>query len=329
MILKYVLKNFGRRKVRTILMILSLLVSIGLIVTMSATVETVRQSNVDLIASAMGRYDLSISKRDTSSDLFMPFDEVAPRILAADGGITAVYPRLETQIELNIGGELHQAYLLALDPAIDDVGFINVVEGEYTLGNGRAAIFEETARAQNLKVGDQIDVAYSFPVPREVGKTAVAGASQQRTNENFLITAIVRQDGVTSAAVSQGLIIHLDDAEAWLGLEGRVQSIIATVDPRLYETNNAETAALRVRDIGRNVQAALGDEYQYSLDKAAVLRDSAQGFLAIQALINTYGLMALGVVGLLVYTLVMHGQNRARQPILPIKSHNGGFFRRP
>ena len=257
MILKYVLKNFGRRKVRTILMILSLLVSIGLIVTMSATVETVRQSNVDLIASAMGRYDLSISKRDTSTDLFMPFDEVAPRILAADGGITAVYPRLETQIELNIGGELHQAYLLALDPAVDDVGFINVVEGEYTLGNGRAAIFEETARAQNLKVGDQIDVAYSFPVPREVGKTAVAGASQQRTNENFLIAAIVRQDGVTSAAVSQGLIIHLDDAEAWLGLEGRVQSIIATVDPRLYETNNAETAALRVRDIGRNVQAAL------------------------------------------------------------------------
>ncbi|MCB9434385.1 MAG: ABC transporter permease [Ardenticatenaceae bacterium] len=323
MILKYVLKNFGRRKVRTILMILSLLVSIGLIVTMSATVETVRQSNVDLIASAMGRYDLSISKRDTSTDLFMPFDEVAPRILAADGGITAVYPRLETQIELNIGGELHQAYLLALDPAVDDVGFINVVEGEYTLGNGRAAIFEETARAQNLKVGDQIDVAYSFPVPREVGKTAVAGASQQRTNENFLIAAIVRQDGVTSAAVSQGLIIHLDDAEAWLGLEGRVQSIIATVDPRLYETNNAETAALRVRDIGRNVQAALGDEYQYSLDKAAVLRDSAQGFLAIQALINTYGLMALGVVGLLVYTLVMTNVQEQRRDMAVLRILGG------
>lgn len=323
MILKYVLKNFGRRKVRTILMILSLLVSIGLIVTMSATVETMRQSNVDLIASAVGRYDLSITKRDTSSDLFMRFDEVAPRILAADGGITAVYPRIETQIELNIGGELHQGYLLALDPTRDDVGFINVVEGEYALGNGRAAIFEETARAQNLKVGDQIDVAYSFPVPREVGKTAVAGASQQRTNENFFITAIVRQDGVTGANISQGLIIHLDDAETWLGLNGRVQSIVATVDPRLYETNNAETAALRVRDIGRNVQAALGDEYRYSLAKAAFLRDSAQGFLAIQALINTYGLMALGVVGLLVYTLVMTNVQEQRRDMAVLRILGG------
>lgn len=323
MILKYVLKNFGRRKVRTILMILSLLVSIGLIVTMSATVETVRQSNVDLIASAVGRYDLSITKRDTSSDLFIPFDEVAPQILAADEAITAVFPRLETQIELNLGGELHRGFLLAIDPTIDDVGFINVVEGEYALGDGRAAVFEETARAQNLTVGDQVEVAYSFPVPREVGKTAVAGASQQRTSKTFLITAIVRQDGVTGANVSQGVIIHLDDADAWLGLGGRVRSIVATVDPRLYETNNAETAALRVRDIGRNVQAALGDEYQYGLEKAAVLRDSAQGFLALQALINIYGLMALGVVGLLVYTLVMTNVQEQRRDMAVLRILGG------
>ena len=51
MILKYVLTSFGRRKVRTILMILSLMVSTGLIVTMSATVETIRRSNIDLIAT--------------------------------------------------------------------------------------------------------------------------------------------------------------------------------------------------------------------------------------------------------------------------------------
>ena len=71
MILKYVLKNFSKRKVRTILMIMSLIVSTGLIVTMSATVETIRQSNVDLIASAVGRFDLSISKVDTSPEPFL------------------------------------------------------------------------------------------------------------------------------------------------------------------------------------------------------------------------------------------------------------------
>lgn len=323
MVLKYVLKNFSRRKVRTILMILSLLVSIGLIVTMSATVETMRQSSIDLIANETGRFDLSISKRDTSSDLFIPFDEVAPQILAADENITAVHSRIETEIELNIDGELRQAFLLALDPDSDDVGFVDVIEGEYVLGDGQVALFENTAREQNLSVGDRLNVAYSFPVPREVGKTAVAGASQQRTNESFLITAIVRQDGVAQGRISRGIIAHLDDAQAWLGLAGRVQSVIATVDPSLYETNNSETAALRVRNIGRNVQTQLGDDYQYDLAKAAVLRDAAQGFLAIQALINTYGLMALAVVGLLVYTLVLTNVQEQRRDMAVLRILGG------
>jgi putative ABC transport system permease protein len=60
-----------------------------------------------------------------------------------------------------------------------------------------------------------------------------------------------------------------------------------------------------VRDVAVNIQAALGDQYIYRLDKAVVLEETAQMFLVIQALISTYGLMSLAVVGLLVYTLVM------------------------
>ncbi|MEM8860436.1 MAG: hypothetical protein AAGD96_19095, partial [Chloroflexota bacterium] len=78
MILSYVLKNFRRRKVRTILMVLSLIVSTGLIVSMSATVETIRRSNVDLISSAIGRFDISVSKTDISPDPFVEIDRTAP-----------------------------------------------------------------------------------------------------------------------------------------------------------------------------------------------------------------------------------------------------------
>ena len=37
--------------------------------------------------------------------------------------------------------------------------------------------------------------------------------------------------------------------------------LVGMVDPALYETNNAEQAALRVRDVARAVQQQLGDEY--------------------------------------------------------------------
>jgi len=313
MVLKYVLKNFSRRKVRTILMIIALMVSTGLIVTMSSTVATIRQSSVDLIASAAGRYDLSVSKRDTSSDPFISFDEVSPLILAADDQITAIYPRIESSVELDANDNLGSISLIALDPGSDDIGFIDVIDGQYELGNKQAALLEDTAHNYNLEVGDSIDISYSFPLPREVGKSNASGASEKRTSERFTISAIVRQDGVTSGGAREGLIVHLADAQEWLDLPGRVGSIIATVEPSLYETNNAETAALRIRDVVQAVQAQLGDEYNYSLEKAMAISGAAEAFLAIQALINTYGLVALAVVGLLVYTLVMTNVHEQRR----------------
>ncbi|MCA9926185.1 MAG: hypothetical protein KC421_27630, partial [Anaerolineales bacterium] len=323
MILRYVLKNFSRRKVRTILMILSLLVSTGLIVTMSATVETIRQSNVDLIASAVGRFDLSVRKVDTSPDLFFPIDEVSAQVWAADERITAVYPRMEADIELNSRGNIGRGTLLALDPNTDDIGFIDVVEGDYTLGDGQVAVLEETALNFDIGVGDTVDISYSFPLPREVGEEAVVGASERRMTRRFTVNSIVRQDGVTDGSVRTGFIIALADMQAWLNIPDRAQQLVATVDPGLYETNNAELAALRVRDVARAVQQQLGDEYQYALSKASALDGAAQAFLAIQALINTYGLTALGVVGLLIHTLVMTNVQEQRRDMAILRILGG------
>ncbi len=103
MILKYVLKNFRRRKVRTAMMVLSLMVSTGLIVAMMATVETIRQSTVDLVASGVGRYDLSVHRSETSPEQFIAISETTRLVRAADDQITAVYPRFRSEIELIAG----------------------------------------------------------------------------------------------------------------------------------------------------------------------------------------------------------------------------------
>ena len=68
-----------------------------------------------------------------------------------------------------------------------------------------------------------------------------------------------------------------------------------------------------MRDVAVNVQAELGDQYAYRLDKAQALDQAAQAFLVMQALITTYGLMSLAVVGLLVYTLVMTNVQEQRR----------------
>jgi ABC-type antimicrobial peptide transport system permease subunit len=247
---------------------------------------------------------LLVQKAETSPEPFIPVSEVSQAILAADDHITAVYPRFVSSVELSADGRQRSGTMIAIDPA-ENVGFVEVISGTYELGNMQTAVLEATALNYNLQIGDVLDIAYSFPQPREEGQPSPAGSSQRRATARFSVSAIVRQNGITSAGVSDGLIVHLADAQSFLGLPDRASQLIALVQPSLYEARDAETAALAVRDVAVNVQAALGEQYSYSLDKAGALDQSAQAFLILQALINTYGLMALGVVGLLVHTLVM------------------------
>ena len=147
------------------------------------------------------------------------------------------------------------------------------------LGNEQVAVLEETALNFGLIVGDVVDMSYSFPLPREEGRQAPAGASERRSTDRFTISAIVRQDGVTSTDVRTGFIVDLADVQAWLNLPGQAQALVVPVDPALYETNNAEVAALRVRDIARAVQAALGDELR---------RDDGQGVVPGRAAASAF-----------------------------------------
>ncbi|MCB0034608.1 MAG: hypothetical protein KDE51_11335, partial [Anaerolineales bacterium] len=318
MVLKYILKNFLRRKVRTILMILSLMVSTGLIVSMSATVETVRRSNVDLISTTIGRYDLALQKTDISPDPFTEVKRTSQTILGTDERITAVYPRLVADVELSANGNQGSGTLIAHQED-EEVGIITVVSGTLSYENEGVAIFESTARTYELDVGDTIEVAYSFPQPRAKGEAAVVGLSQRRMVGRFPINAIVRQTGVIGVGVNDGVLMEISHAQEWLGLPNRASSLIALVEPSLYEAGNAEEAALTVRDVVVKVQAALGDSYNYSLDKANILDQSAEAFLILQALINTYGLMAFGVVGLLIHTLVMTNVQEQRREMAVLR----------
>lgn len=313
MILQYVLKNFRRRKGRTLIMMLALLISMALIVAMSATVETVRRSNVDLIASETGRYDLSVRRTATSPEQFIAVAETRQRILAADERLTAVYPRFLSTVELKVGAVQSSGTLLALDPA-EPIGQIDVVTGTLQLGNGQVALLHESALSMgNPQVGETVEIAYDFPQSRARGEVAAVGSSQRRAVGQFTISAIVRQNGVASSGVSTGALLHIDDAQSFLGLPDRAEELIVLVEPALYEAGNAEAAALNVRSVAENVKNALGDEYDYRMDKAFGLDQLAQGFLIVQALISTYGLISLAVVGLLVYTLIMTNVQEQRR----------------
>jgi ABC-type lipoprotein release transport system permease subunit len=315
MILKYVLKNFTRRKVRTILMILALLVSTGLIVTMSATVEFFQQSIVDLLASDIGRADLLVSKRDTSLDLFIPIDETGTVMLAADERIKSVHSRIEIFVETERSDE-RGIYLTGLESARDSIGTVEVVEGEYVLGENQVALDRQIAERLGLVVGDTLTVSYAFPIPREPGKAATSGASSAHYRRKFIVSAIVNAGDV---ARHQGILAELSDIQIWLNRPGQANQMLVVVDPSIYESSNVEATALAMREVARAVQHQLGDAFLYRMEFVTALVDARPVFLVLKTLINTYGLISLGVVGLLVYTLVMTNVQEQRRDMAVLR----------
>ena len=303
MILRYVLKNFRRRKVRTVLMVISLIISTGLIVTMSAAVETLRRSIVDIASGETGRYDLLVERVDTYPDPFIQVSDTRVDLLAADPLVTAVYPRFESEVELQIGDKRQNGTLLAIE-SDESIGRVDVVTGTYQLGNMNAALLHNSSlNLGNPQLGDVIEVTYSYPQPRQSGSVAAVGSSQRVVIARFTITAIVRQNGITKENIREGLIVDIHDAQIALGLPDQAELLVALVEPALYDVRDTEAAALSVRDVAVNVQNSLGEDYRYRLEKAQTLDQSVQVFLTVQALVTTYGLMSLGVVGLLIYTL--------------------------
>ncbi len=101
---------------------------------------------------------------------------------------------------------------------------MDVISGTYSLQDGSAAVLEETALKFGLEVGDEINVAYSFPLPREEGLPASDAASRRRATHRYIIGSIVRQDGVTSSDIRTGLIVDLARTQAWLHYQIRRNS---------------------------------------------------------------------------------------------------------
>jgi ABC-type antimicrobial peptide transport system permease subunit len=320
MTLKYILRSFRRRKVRTLLILLSLVFAVGMVVTLSAVVDTQRQFSVEMIAQRMGGYDLALSKTETASDQFILIDQVSVVVQQAVPSVEAVVPRFKGVADLVHGTRQGSATFLALDPKKDKLGAMKVISGTLDIGPGRVVILQGTAGSFDLHVGDSFELFYTLPTPRREGYAGSAGASSSRARTVATVVGVISQQGLLPSDTQNAVIADLAFTQEWTGLKGRAQQLLVKWNPAIYATTNPQVAVFQARQFAERVQVALGDDYVYDLGKVKSLDSSQQQFAIQQALINVYGLMALGIVGLLVRTLIQNNviENRRDMAVLRI-----------
>jgi len=295
MTLKYILRSFRRRKVRTLLILFSLIFAVGMVVTLSAVVDTQRQFSVEQIAQRMGGYDLALSKTEIASDQFIAVDQTLAAVRRAVPSVEAVVPRFRGMADITHGSRNGTVTFLALDPKNDKLGMMKAISGTLDIGPGRVVILQGTAGSFDLRVGDPFDLYYTLPTPRREGYAGSAGASSSRAHTVMTVVGIVTQQGLLPSDTQNAVIADLAFTQEWTGLKGRSQQLLVKWNPAIYSTTNPQVAVFQARQMAEKVQAALGDDYAYDLGKVKALDSSQQMFAMSQALINVYGLMALGI----------------------------------
>ena len=244
---------------RTIIMVLALVFVAAMLVVLNNTIATSRRQVVDLIAREVGEHDITITRVDTSADPLSTSrrDHAPCSRSAAPPGRGRVSP-LPGRRRGRAAGSRTQpgnATLIARDPEIDDLGTVNLLEGEYDLAGDRVVILRNTADAYDLEVGDEIVLSYVLPVPREVGETQAENISVNRISRRFTVSGIALQNGLGSD-IQNGVLAHVETVQDWLGLPGRAERLVVALDQAVYNTMDVETSVFRVRRIAERLQAA-------------------------------------------------------------------------
>lgn len=306
----YVRRNFRRRRVRTVLMILSLVIGVGTLVTLNATVDSYRRYYTGTVASDVGDFDLTITRPDTAPNPFLPVGELSPRILAVPG-VKGVAPRIQAIVSVRAGVKDGDTAFVALDPEQDHSGAVKVEEGVYDLGVGPSGlpgvfVLKETADVMDIRLGDPLEIKYAPPETRLKGRDVPASGSLLQTTAQWEVRGIGTQRGVTGRSNNEGLIVDLRAARERFHLGDEAERLVVEIDPKRYDSNNAEQSSFAARLVGFAVRDALGhDDYTYNMPRPRAVIDGANQFVFWQSLIMMYGLLSLGVVGLLIRTLIM------------------------
>ncbi len=292
MILRYVLRNFTRRKTRIAMGVLGVFCTLALLTAVHVGLESVAVSYVDLVSLQAGKADLLV--RRAGADWFLPesFDaaEVAARL---DGHplLRGLSPRLAGVAAVSAGGDMRFAFAVGIDPARERELGIDGFTPWPALGPDACALSESLAAK----------------LPGE--SVTVGGAVLKKAG------TIARQL-VFPQPVREYVVMDLATARKALGVAGGAHLLAGALRDAAagYDARDLAGSVRALKDAGESVAAALGPDYAVSLPKAQaiVVFQAVSGPLL--AVFGIFALVALAITAILVYSLVsVSAEERTRE----------------
>jgi ABC-type antimicrobial peptide transport system permease subunit len=281
-ILRYVLRNFARRKTRAAMGILGVFCTLALLTSVHVGLESVAVSYVDLVSLHAGKADIVIRKE--GSEWFRPdaFDRAdVEKRTAANSHLLGLSPRLMAVRPVGTPSDSRFAVVVGIDPAREKELGIDGFTPWPTLKKGTCALSESLAKQLT---GDSI----------EIGDMTL---KRGPTIERQLVFPQHLKDFV---------VLDLETAREVLSEPSGVHFLAGAFrDPKsYYDARDLRRSVLSLKSAGEAIAQDLGPDFAISLPKAEAITHFEQVSGPLRAVFGIFALVALAITALLLYSVL-------------------------
>ncbi len=291
------LKNARRRKSRTIIVIIAIMLATALYSGLDVMKNSAVSTTINLYTNYLGDFDIMvtntanpffnatypINKLTNISDIY----NVAPRFLTAGGILTLGLPIKVAIVGLN----------LSMEEGIGKFTFIQGSPGDLTGRN--ILVLKSFADTYGYKIGDELTV-YTL------------NASNKIIELDLRVAAIVEQHGKLPSNIENAFFIDLGYFQNQTGFKDKINLLLVKLNPILSDSVQRLISYITLK--AREIQEALGFDYKVTPIKATVLdtvSQQVQGFIAI---LQVFASLTLIMAIILVFTAtIMNLNDRVRE----------------
>ena len=302
-LLKFIFRDFKKHKLRNLIAILSIGLSIGILVAMNATVDTLGNTYVDLVIHTTPDYDFEIhptneatiqnySKLISSVNEINEIKDTTPRFISPSSMIISSELENDTRydfiqlpatlIGLNMSKE-NEMGIGSFDSYVDNAIGVNKC---LLVGN-----FGENVRTA---LNDNLSVNYFYLRLND----PVSGFVREIKLE---IETVVQNQQRLPYAFNQ-IVVDLELIESWLNLDEVCTTLIGKFKDPVYSALDPEGSIAIAKDLAINIQSKIGiEDYSVVLPKAQAIE--SVDFTGFRLLLNFIGILILLLATILIYSL--------------------------
>ena len=300
MILNVALRNICRRKFRTSITIIAILLATSLYSSIGSASTAVVISSIRAYTDYIGDFDILIT--GSGSNIYFNATNVTT-LISNVSGVDVVSPRLVFgAYSLVKEDKIIRLIVVGINESWDKrIGSFELISGNLSLSVNMCLVLSDVARIGGIKVGDILTLYYRdrfFKI----------------RSANISVAGIVKQYGKLPIDIKAAIFVSLETAQKLLNANGLANMVFVKLDSKIINPYDLDASIENMVSIGEEIQRRLGFSFTVTLIKAEVLRRVSEGISIQKAMLNTFASTALLMaIILIIFTITMNLHERIRE----------------